>query len=339
MRSSHTRGKIAPGLLRDRAYAFQSSRVLLTGFELGLFTTLGDKPRSSKEVASDLRTDPRATDRLMNALTALGLLMKRNGKFRNSPDSAQYLVDGKKEYMAGLLHAANLWNTWSTLTEAVRRGTSVAATMPVSERQDGWLSAFIGAMHYRAVRQAGRVVAGMDLTGVKRVLDVGGGSGAYAMAFVKRKKGLRATVFDLPGVLPLTRRYLEEGGCEESVATVGGDYRTDDLGKGFDLVFLSAIVHSNSPSENRKLIRKCAEALNKGGRVVVQDFVMDEERTTPPEGALFALNMLVGTGAGDTYTESEIRSWMKEAGLKPVGRKDTPFGVSQVAGVKSTSTA
>jgi O-methyltransferase domain len=113
---------------------------------------------------------------------------------------------------------------------------------------------------------------------------------------------------------------------------VAGDYERDDLGQGFDLVFLSAILHSNSPQGNRDLIQKGVAALNPSGQLVVQDFIVDEGRGGPPFGVLFALNMLVGTEAGDTYTESEVQQWMLEAGLTRVARQDTPFGTSLIVG-------
>jgi len=203
---------------------------------------------------------------------------------------------------------------------------------PVGAREDAWLRAFIAAMHWRACQHAPGVVASLDLTAVSRVLDVGGGSGAYAMEFVRVKPGISATVFDLPNVLPLTAEYVRQAGLQDRVTFVAGDYDKNDLGRGFDLVFLSAIIHSNSPRGNRDLIRKGAAALNPSGQLVVQDFIVDEERAGPPFGVLFALNMLVGTEAGDTYTESEVRRWMLEAGLGPVAKRDMPFGTSVIVG-------
>jgi hypothetical protein len=176
------------------------------------------------------------------------------------------------------------------------------------------------------------VVASLDLAGVSRVLDVGGGSGAYAMEFVRAHAGIMATVFDLPKVLPLTAEYVRRAGLQDRVALVAGDYDRDDLGPGFDLVFLSAIIHSNSAVRNRDLIRKGFAALESPGQLVVQDFIVDEDRLGPPFGVLFALNMLVGTDAGDTYTESEVRQWMLEAGFDRVARRDTPFGTSLIVG-------
>ena len=317
--------------IRNIAYAFQESRILLTAHELGLFTALGSGRHTSAGIASMIGTDPRATDRLMNALCAMGLLTKENGRFSNSQGARECLVEDSPGYLGGLMHTVHLWDTWTTLTEAVRTGTGVRLRT-VEQKQEQWRSAFIAAMHDRAMRQAPAVVGQIDLSNVTRVLDVGGGSGAYAMAFVRAKAGISATVFDLPGVIPLTRGYVEREGLSQSVATVPGDYLNDGLGKDFDIVFLSAIIHSNSSSENAELIMKCARALRPGGRVVVQDFIMDEERLTPSAGAIFALNMLVGTESGDTYTEAEVSGWMTAAGLSGVSRQGTPFGTSQISG-------
>jgi precorrin-6B methylase 2 len=324
---------ISPDEIREIAYGFQRSRVLLTAYELDLFTAVGQGDKPSCEVAVDIGTDVRATDRLMNALCAMGLMTKKDGKFSNTPVASHLLVRNSPEFMSGLMHTVHLWNTWSTLTQAVRQGTAVSGRQ-VNSRGEEWVTAFIAAMHDRASKQSPTVVAQIDLSGVSRVLDVGGGSGAYAMAFVRAGHGIRATVFDLPNVVPLTKTNIEEEGLSDKVDTVSGDYLKDNLGTGFDLVFLSAIIHSNSSDQNRSLIQKCAHALRPGGRVIVQDFIMSEDRISPAHGVFFALNMLVGTDAGDTYTEAEVHTWMEEAGLREISRKGTPFGTTQIVGRK-----
>lgn len=237
--------------------------------------------------------------------------------------------------MGGLGHTVNLWDTWSTMTEAVRKGTTVLMREPVNERQSQWLESFIAAMHMRGKEQAKKVATAVDLTNVSKVLDVGGGSGILSFGFVNAKKGLKATVFDLPNVINLTKKYIEGEGFTGQVDTVTGDYLKDKLGSGYDLVLLSAIIHSNSPEENKLLFSKCVKALNPGGQVVVLDHVMSEDRTEPLTGALFALNMLVGTPEGDTYTEAEIKSWMKEAGLSDITRKSTDIGNDMMIGKKN----
>jgi SAM-dependent methyltransferase len=326
--------EFTPRAILDIATAFQRSRPLLTAYELDLFTILNEEERSSEEAASAIGSDPRATDRLMNALVAMGLLAKRDGRFRNTPAAAASLVKGKPGYMAGLAHTNHLWDTWGGLTDVVRHGRPAATIGAIDDRGADWLRPFIAAMHWRARQSAGEVVGLIDLEGVRRVLDVGGGSGAYAMAFARARRGITAVVFDLPSVVPLTKAYVQAEGLSAEVETAVGDYLRDPLGAGYDLVFMSAVVHSNSPDENRLLVRKAVDALDAGGRLVVVDFLMDEDRSGPPQAALFALNMLVGTRSGDTYTESEVRSWMTEAGLRDVTRVDTPVGTNIVTGRK-----
>jgi 2-polyprenyl-3-methyl-5-hydroxy-6-metoxy-1,4-benzoquinol methylase len=334
--TTKSKKKQSPSRILDMVYAFRPARVLLTSFELGIFTAIGDSPKESREIAQTLGTSERATDRLMNVLCGMGFLKKKGSRFLNTPLTARYLVKDTPDYLAGLMHQVDLWKTWSTLTQAVREGSSVTVRGEIGDRGSGWLEAFIEAMHMRAQGQAGIVARLINLRGVRRVLDVGGGSGAFSMAFVRTKKGVQAVVFDLPQVTVLTRKFLEGEGLTNSIKTTDGNYETDSLGSGFDVVFLSAIIHSNSAEVNRLLFKKANDALTPEGRLVVLDHVMREDRTAPLAGAFFSLNMLVGTKAGDTYTESEIRQWMTEAGFKYIRRKSTPFGTDLMIGKKKT---
>ena len=301
---------------------FQESRVFLTAFELGIFTVLGDGEKCSEEVASEIAADPRAVDRLLNTVCVTGAVIKNNGKFKNSDTAAQFLVKGKPDYQAGMMHAVHLWDSWSRLTEAVRNGRLIEQS-PVDKRESEWFEPFIAAMHNRAVKEAPILVGEIDLSNVEKLLDVGGGSGAYSMAFVSASDKIIATIFDLPNVVELTHKYIREEGLEDRINTVPGDYNSDDLGKGYDMAFLSAIIHSNSPEQNIALFKKVSSALNQDGRIVVSDFIMDDDRTSPAFGAYFSLNMLVNTAGGDTYTESEIKDWMTQAGLSFVERMET----------------
>lgn len=306
---------------------FQKARILLTGFELGVFTTISGEGKTSKQAAEMIGTDARAMDRLLNALCAMGFVIKKGEIFSNSPEAAQYLVKGSLDYMGGLMHSSHLWNTWSTLTNAVRSGRSVIPDH-FDNRGEDWFEGFIAAMHFRARKNASAVIGLLNLSGVKRVLDVGGGSGAYSMAFAVSNKNIHATVFDLANVIPLTRQYVEKEGLSEQVDYIVGDYMKDSPGKGYDLIFISAVVHINSPEENIILLKKCVSALNRGGQVVIQDFVMEEDRVHPANGAVFALNMLVGTRSGDTYTEGEILEWYNKVGLQNPKKIETPFGTT-----------
>jgi predicted O-methyltransferase YrrM len=309
--------------LRESVSAFQRSRIILSAYELELFTVIGKERKSPEQVATEAKTDKHATERLMNALCAIGLLEKKDGLYNNSEFGLNYLVKDRPGFIAGLMHSSNLWRSWSNLTEIVRTGRENAQTIRTKSKDGDWSESFIAAMHDRAYRQAPAIVAQIDLNGIRKVLDIGGGSGAYSMAFVRAGKEINATVFDLPNIVTITEKYIRAEGLQNKIDTLAGDYLVDSFRAGYDLAFLSAIIHINSFDENLRLVKKCAAALNRGGIIAIQDHVMGQDRTNPAPGAIFAINMLVGTQKGDTYTENEIRWWMAEAGFDDVQRKET----------------
>ncbi|MBN2399522.1 MAG: methyltransferase domain-containing protein [Candidatus Aminicenantes bacterium] len=319
--------------LRATVYGFRRSRIILTSFELDLFTRLGDQAMTSQRLAKLIAADARATDRLLNALCVMGLVKKVRGQFANRKIARDFLMSGKPRYMAGLAHSLNQWQSWHTLSAAVRRGTKVYAREGDAAAEKR-LPGFIAAMHDRAMRQAPIIVKQLSLAAVSQCLDIGAGSGAYAMALARAKKNIRVTAFDLPDVLPLTKEYVRRGGLLKRINFMAGDFRQDDWGKGYDLVLLSAIVHMNSAEENRRLIARAAESLNPGGQLIIQDFIMASERTRPAVGAFFALNMLVATARGDTFTRNEVRDWMQCAGLKKIDHLHTPFDAALMIGRK-----
>jgi predicted O-methyltransferase YrrM len=309
--------------LMERMRAFQESRVLLTAVELDLFTAVGDGA-SAPQVASKIGTDLRATEMLMNALTALGAVTKHNGVFHNTPAVKKHLVGGSADNARNaLMHTVHLWERWSTLTDCVRAGTAVTYK-EVGDREEEWITAFIAAMHRNATGRAPYVLEAIGAEKVKRMLDVGGGSGAYSIAFAKARKDLKAEVLDLPRVLSIAQGHIEREGLSDRVKTRAGDLRKDKLGKDYDLVFVSAICHMLSPDENRDLFARSLEALLPGGRIVVQDFILETDKTAPRAAALFALNMLVGTRSGSSYSEDEYRQWLKDAGFEDIQRVRLP---------------
>jgi 2-polyprenyl-3-methyl-5-hydroxy-6-metoxy-1,4-benzoquinol methylase len=324
----------SPGEFMEIVNAFRISRIILTAHEMNLFTLLKDGALSSSVMAKAIGANERATDRLMNALVPIGLLKKSGSQFSNTDFSTRFMIKGQPAYMGNLDHVVHLWKTWSTLTEAVKAGTSVAIKQPISGRDDSWLEAFIAAMHSRAIHQAKEIAAVLDLSQTKNVLDIGGGSGAFTFEFIRENPAIRGTIFDLPNVIPITRKYITREGFSDSVSTIAGDYLKDEFGFSYDLILLSAVLHINSPEENKILLNKCAESMNHEGQIVILDHVMSDDRTMPAAGAFFALNMLVGTEKGDTYTENEIKSWLQSSGFKYIRRRDTPQGSSMMIGIK-----
>jgi SAM-dependent methyltransferase len=322
-----------PNTIREFAASFQKSRILLSSFELDIFTNVDESGTTNNQIANNLHLDEHACERLLNALVSLGFLKKQNHLFFNTAESFTFLSKKSSDYLGGLMHSNQLWKTWSNLTQVVKTGIS-AHPEEINERGEEWLFPFINAMHDRAKKQAPQQLANIDLSEIKSILDIGGGSGAYSMEFVTKKPEVETTVFDLPNVVPITKKFLDKEGFSDQIKTCAGDYTTDELPKGFDLVFLSAIIHSNSLEINRDLIKKCFNSLNKNGKIVIQDWIMNDDRTQPVSGAIFAINMLVGTEAGDCFTEQEVIEMLNISGFKNVSRIEFETGLSQMIAQK-----
>ena len=320
-----------PDDLNARIRGFQESRVILTALELDVFTAVGEKA-SAAEVAAKLDTDVRATEMLLHALTAMGLLLKQANWFRNTPVAARYFSAASPDCArTALLHTANLWKSWSTLTECVRAGAAVAREAE-GGRGDTWVETFIAAMHRNARERAGAVVRAVGPV-PGRMLDVGGGSGAYSIAFAQANPQLAVDILDLPEVQPIAEQHIHEAGLDSRVHVRCGDLRTAQFGEGYGLALVSAICHMLSPDENRDLLQRCFAALAPHGRIVIQDFILEPEKTAPKSAALFALNMLTGTRAGSTYSEPEYAAWLEAAGFLNVRHLRLPGPASlMVAG-------
>jgi predicted O-methyltransferase YrrM len=298
-----------PETLLALSRAFQESRVLLTGAELNLFTLLSKEALTAGAIAARLGADPRALTIELDALAAMGLLAKADGTYRTAPDASCLSADAPDSILPMLLHAAALWDRWTGLTKKIG-GTPLSERPPAAATR-----AFIEAMHVVSAPQAARLAADVGIGGARRLLDVGGGPGTYTAAFLRAAPELRATLFDLPPVVEIARERLSAAGLLERVTLVAGDFESDELPAGHDFAWLSAIIHQNGPAQNDALYGRIFRALASGGRLVIRDHVMESGRTRPRAGALFAVNMLVGTAHGGTYTLDEIRSGLERAGF------------------------
>ena len=319
-----------PDHLDQMVRGYMPSRCLLTALELDMFTAVGGGA-SAAEAGTRIKADARATAMLLNALVSLGLLSKCGDLYQNTPESARFFGHGSKDNQReGLLHMANIWHRWSTLTDAVRLGTRVPG-----ERRDtaAWTRNFIAGMQRNAKDRALVLVKALGTAGVRRILDLGGGSGAYSIAFAKASAEVRCEILDIPEVVPLTAEYVSRAGVSTQVRLRAGDMLVDDFGSGYDLILLNAICHMFSEEQNRELFRRAQRALAPNGRLVVQDFILDPEKTSPQWAALFSLNMLVGTDAGASYNEAEYTAWMEAAGFSETVRINLPGPSDLIVGV------
>jgi SAM-dependent methyltransferase len=294
------------------------ARIVQAAVELQIFDAIGNDAFDSGTVAKSLNLEPRATDLMLNALTALGLLCKRADRFRLTDVSARYLKRGTSEYLGGMIRFdASLWPCWEQLPDAIRNGRPVRPANMYQE-DPAETETFIGAMDSLVKARGDAEVMGkaFDWNNATELLDVGSGPATYPIALCKRFPALRATIFDLTGTLEFTQRYVCEAGMEHRIRLLRGDYRRDTIPGSYDIVFLSNIIHGEGEHENESLVGKLAGILKPGGRLVIKDHILDESHAHPPEGAIFSLLMLLTTAAGRCYSFGEIRHWMERASLR-----------------------
>lgn len=299
------------------ARGFMKSRIILTAAELDLFTLIDDSYERAEKIAEKFGWDQRALERLMDCLVTFGLLRKEGKIYSLTDESAPYSTKKPASTLPMLLHMKRLWETWSGLTDVVKLGPDSESKPPVPMDMDD-RHAFIGAMHAIGRNLSEEIAASLDLNGYRRLLDIGGGSGTYTIAFLKRNPQMRAVLFDLADVIPMARERLSSEGVFERAELKPGDFYKDELPKGCDLALLSAIIHQNGYRQNVDLFVKIYRALDPGGMLLIRDHIMNDERTWPPQGALFAINMLVNTRGGDTYTFNEVEQGLKQAGFNDV---------------------
>ncbi len=310
-----------PDHLDQMIRGYMPSRCILTALELDIFTAVGDGA-SAEQIGTRIHANARAVGMLLNALVALGLLSKSGEIYKNTLESARFFVQGSKDnHRNGLLHTANIWHRWSTLTDAVRSGSRVPIDRDAAPE---WTHNFIAGMQRNARDRAPLLVKALGTAGVRRILDLGGGSGAYSIAFAQACPDVQCEILDVPEVVPLTAEYVSKAGVSSQVGLRAGDMLRDDFGSGFDIIMLNAICHMFSEEQNRDIFRRAHQALAPNGRLVVQDFILNPDKAAPQHAALFSLNMLVATDCGASYSESEYARWMKAAGFTEVCRINLP---------------
>ncbi len=302
------------------------ARLVQTAVELTIFDALEHSAVTAEALANRLKLEPKATELLLNALASLKLLDKRAEYFSLTAMAKQYLLKSSPQYVGGMIRFdSSLWSCWEKLPEAIRSGQPVR---PPNMYQDDYAETeiFINAMDslVKARGDAEVLANAIDWSNMIELLDIGSGPATYPIALCERFPKLHAAIFDLPGTLTITERYVREAGMAERVRLIAGDYRKEPIPGAYDVIFLSNIIHGEGFENNRSLIRKLVSNLEPSGQIVVKDHILDDSHTTPPVGAIFSLLMLLTTESGRCYSFSEIKSWMEQAGLSRVRQIDLP---------------
>ena len=302
------------------------ARMIQAAVQLGLFDCIADRSLTAGQIAARLSTEPRATELLLNGLTALSLLRKEGEQFSLSPAAKTYLVGSSRNSLCGMIRFdASLWNCWEKLADAVRSGKPVRLA-DMYQETPAETEIFINAMDslVKARGDAEVLANAMDWENVTDLLDIGSGPATSPIHLCRRYPKLRATIFDLPGTLKITERYVREAQLDSRIKLVSGDYRSDPIPGRYDAIFLSNIIHGEGSEENQRLMTKLATNLKRGGQMVVKDHILDDTRANPPAGAIFSLLMLLTTASGRCYSFNEMKSWLENAGLSSVRQIDLP---------------
>lgn len=318
---------LSPLALMQLSTAFWGFKTLAAAHELDLFTRLsGTSGTTARELAEALNIDPRPAEMLLTGGAALGVLEKLEGRYCNTPLAETFLVRGKPYYFGGFVGMLDkrLYRGWDKLTEALRtnRPTTWNPDQQKSlfEGEDpAMLATFWEAMHSLSTFTARVLGETIDFTPFTRLLDVGGGSGAYDIVLCHRYPHLRATVYDLPFVTEIAAAKAAGAGLSDRVATASGDFFTDPaFPTEHDVILLSMIMHDWNEDQDRDILRKCYQALPRGGAVIIAELLVNDEKTGPVPAALMSLNMLIETEGGRNYTPSEYSAWLGELGFRDV---------------------
>jgi ubiquinone/menaquinone biosynthesis C-methylase UbiE len=293
----------------------------------GIFNVLEGNPASAEDVAKKADISQRGAQALLDGLTGLGFLTLSEGRYQNAPDASQFLVKGKPGYLGGMAEVfLEDFSTWQHLPESVKTGLPVASNTVDVADNPFWhvLVPAIAALSFPVAQMAAERL-GVAKAGAVSWLDVGGGSGVWSAVWLGVNKQAIGVQLDWPNVNKISRGYVSNFGVADRFQSIDGDFHTTDFGAAkYDFAIYAHIAHQESPAENVAAFRKFRKAIKPGGTLVVNDFILADDRTGHPFAMMFASQMLVVTKSGFTYRQADYRQWLREAGFQNVEIVPTP---------------
>jgi predicted O-methyltransferase YrrM len=336
--------QLDPAPILQTAFAFWSSKVLLTAVSFGVFTKLGNRQFTGAELGAELGLHPRGIGDFFDALVSMKFLDRQGdgpeAKYSNTPASALYLDSGSPRYVGGILVMLNerLFKFWNDLPEALRTGR------PQNEAKHGQkgmfeelyeelprLEQFMGAMTGLSRINFEAFAMRFDFSPFKTMCDVGGATGLLSIEVARKHPHLQCISFDLPPVEPIARKHIAAAGLNDRITTASGDFFKDALPKA-DLITMGMILHDWNLEKKMHLIRAAYDALPPGGALVAIEALIDDARRENVFGLLMSLNMLIEFGEAFDYSGADFRKWCQEAGFRR-------FDVIHLAGPSSAAVA
>ena len=304
--------------------SYWRSCILITAAHLDLFAWIGKREKTPSSLAGHFGGSPNGWQIFLNALCAMGLLRKRGGKYANTFFSARYLSRGGATF---LLPEYDNWQIWGGLASALRTGKRPKTQKPFfSDRKKA--HRLLRSLYLDGQEIAPDLMAKLPLSRSENLLDLGGGLGAFSLAFCRRYPRLKATLVEHPRIVPLARRAVMDAALVKRLRVVGADFTREDLPRGFDTVFVSNVLHSQGVDENRLLLLKIRNCLNPKGQLIVRDVFMSRDGTAPEWAALFSVSLLLQTPHGRCYALDEILGWLRQSGFSSI---KGPFRSSRAA--------
>jgi ubiquinone/menaquinone biosynthesis C-methylase UbiE len=304
-----------------------ATSILGAAAQHGIFTALEGNPATAENIAKKTGISFRGAQALLDGLTGLGLITLSEGRYQNSPDASAFLVKGKPSYFGGMAEVfLQDFPTWQNLPTAAKTGLPSAQNTSEVADNPFWhaLVPAIAALSVPVAQMAAERL-GIAKAGPVRWLDVGGGSGVWSAVWLGANKQAIGTQLDWPNVNKIAREFVANFGVADRFQTIDGDFHTTDFGSAkYDFAIYAHIAHMEAPTDNLATFRKFRKALKPGGSLVVNDFVLNDDRTGHAFALLFASQMLVVTKNGFTYPKSDYRKWLDEAGFKSVAIVPTP---------------
>jgi precorrin-6B methylase 2 len=318
-----------PDIIMQLAWGYAPPMIVKAAVEHGIFEQLDQGAKTAPELADAAAVPLRGVSAVANALVGIGLLTKDpEGRYSLTPESATFLVRGKPAYLGRLI-----WHTtvqilprWTRLGEVVRHGKPVGGV----NQQEGGAEFFqefvedLFPLSYPAAQALAAELKVSEASAPVGVLDLAAGSGVWSIALAQASPRVAVTAVDWPVVLEVTRRMTSRFGVADRYTFVAADLGLADFGHGHKIATLGHILHSEGEARSRELLKKTFAALAPGGTIAIQEFLVDEHRTKNLMGLIFAVNMLVATDDGDTYTFEQIANWLRDAGFVNVRQLNSP---------------